>query len=191
MVTPLGPNSAAQDCVNNRNAALDDPYSAPPIIPKCAAIVVIFTMRPHLRAAIEGARRPVRKYGARTLVANMDSNVSAVVSAVGPNEKIPALLTRMSTVPQAFSLIGETGDSARGGQIPDDKVGVTTSGLDDFHYCTSTGSVTPRDDDANAICCKSLCDRPANARCRAGYQGATNYLGHFVSLGCVMTSGVR
>ena len=45
-VTPLGPNSAAHDCVNNCSAALDDPYKAPPIIPKCAAIVVT-TIRPH------------------------------------------------------------------------------------------------------------------------------------------------
>src|SRR6266852_4625139 len=49
--------------------------------------------------AIRGASAATRKYGTLTLSEYTRSNTSSVVSCVGPNGKIPALLIRISTWP--------------------------------------------------------------------------------------------
>jgi len=58
---------------------------------------------PAPRAAICGARAAVKKNGARTFVANIDSKSSTAKLSVGPNEKLPALFTRMSMPWPLFS----------------------------------------------------------------------------------------
>src|SRR3984957_13778974 len=85
-------------------------------MPKCAAMVVMLTIRPHPRAAISGANPAPRKKGPRTLLANIASKAAVVVSAVGPNEKMPALLTKISTLPTSFSDALARSDAA--GSIP-------------------------------------------------------------------------
>src|SRR5882762_9026007 len=102
-VTPPGPNSAAHACVSNCSAAFDDPYTVAPGVPTYATIVVTLMMRPHPRLTIAGARRAVSNRGALTFVSNIASNAASVASDVGPNEKTPALLMRMSTPPRIFS----------------------------------------------------------------------------------------
>src|SRR5260370_973217 len=62
-------------------------------------MLLMLMMLPLPRAAMPGARAATRRYGARTLLANRASNMSAFRSAVAPNQENPALLTSTSTWP--------------------------------------------------------------------------------------------
>jgi len=82
--TPLGPSSAAQARVSWARAALVAPYRPRPGIPTLAAVLMRLTTAPPPCSAMPGASSRTRTYGARTLVAEAASMVSAVVSAVVP-----------------------------------------------------------------------------------------------------------
>src|SRR5229473_8449149 len=62
-------------------------------------MLLMLMMLPLPRAAMPGASAATRRYGARTLLANSASNMSAFRSAVAPNQENPALLTSTSTWP--------------------------------------------------------------------------------------------
>ena len=60
-------------------------------------------MLPVPLAAMAGAKAATRKYGARTLLANNESNCSTFSSSVGPNTECPALFTRTSMSPTSMA----------------------------------------------------------------------------------------
>ena len=95
--TPSGPYSAAHALVKSSSAAFVEPYSAIPGIPKLATIVETLTIAPPPLSAMRGANAPVRKNGALTFSANVESNTSLSTSSVGPNGNAPASLTSTST----------------------------------------------------------------------------------------------
>src|SRR5712692_5884404 len=88
--TPRGLYSAVQLCVIESRAALVAPYAAPEARPMRPAMLVMLMMLPAPLAAIAGANAPTSRYGARTLLANMESKSSTDVSSVGPQTECPA-----------------------------------------------------------------------------------------------------
>src|SRR5215472_1420084 len=80
-------------------------------------MVEILTIAPLPLLAIRGASSATRKYGALTLSEYTLSNSSSVISCVGPNGKIPALLIRISTWPfpssTAFFATARAPDASR------------------------------------------------------------------------------
>ena len=76
-------------------------------------------MLPRPLAAIPGANAATRKNGALTLLANILSNASAAISAVGPKSAMPALLIRMKVGEIAEVGGGEARLAAGGGDLRD------------------------------------------------------------------------
>src|SRR6266849_10213128 len=88
--TPRGLYSAVQLCVIESRAALVAPYAAPEGKPMRPAMLLMLMMLPVPLCAIAGANAPTSRYGARTLLANMESNSATSMSAVGPQIEDPA-----------------------------------------------------------------------------------------------------
>src|ERR1017187_3383966 len=80
--TPLGPNSAAQALVSRFSAALLEPYRAMPALPNPPTMVVTLTIAPLPRAAMAGASSATRKNGTLTLIANVSSKVSLLLTQI-------------------------------------------------------------------------------------------------------------
>src|SRR6266852_3077803 len=89
--TPRGLYSAVQLRVIESRAALVAPYAAPEGRPMRPAMLLMLTMLPAPLAALAGANAPTSRYGARTLLANMESKSETSMSAVGPQIEDPAL----------------------------------------------------------------------------------------------------
>src|SRR5712692_10394152 len=92
--TPRGLYSAVQLLVIESSAALVAPYAAPDGRPMRPAMLVMLMMLPVPRSAMAGAKAPTSRYGARTLLANIESKSAMFISLVAAQTERPALLTR-------------------------------------------------------------------------------------------------
>src|SRR5262252_952057 len=134
-----------------------------PGAPYSATMVEILTMAPVPRCAISGASAATRKYGTLTLSAYTLSNTSSVVSCVGPNGKIPALLIRISIWPLLSSTaLWATARARRVAKLRRDKIGFASCGADVRNRLLAAFCIAAYDDDMDAKLGQFIGCRPAN-----------------------------
>src|ERR1700689_4169511 len=104
------------------------------------------------RAAIAGASSATRKHGTFTFTSYTPSKSASVCEAVGPNGKMPALLTRMSMWPPPSSTaLRASSRAGLAGQRGGDEVGLAAGGADALDALVAAGGVSPGHDDVGAV----------------------------------------
>src|SRR6185437_5326088 len=98
-----GPSSSASACVSAITANLLAQYADSPPREVLPAIDAILTIAPSLLRNRCGIAALEHKNGPLALTAITRSHASSENSATGPDAMMPALLTRMSTEPSAFT----------------------------------------------------------------------------------------
>jgi len=124
-------------------------------------------MLPWPLAAIPGASAATRTNGARTLLANILSNVSTSNSAVGPKAEIPALFDQDVDVADVARQSLHVADI---GEVGSDEAGPAASGSDLLDCLGPTSGVAPVNKDLGAVAGQLQRDRATDTRRRAGHQ---------------------
>src|SRR4051794_16069613 len=99
-VTPWGASSRASENVRLPSPPFEVVYAVPAVRPPVfMASEQMLTILPHLRSRIAGTHSRHRRYGPSRVTERMGRQSSGDVSTILLLERMPALLTRMSTGP--------------------------------------------------------------------------------------------
>ena len=103
--TLWGAPSPASTLVSAMPAARDTAVGAPPAGGALAPVLSTLMIRPQRRCFMPGKTRRTARIAANSFNSRSSTHSASVISSKGMRREVPALLTRISTGPNAFSAV--------------------------------------------------------------------------------------